>query len=96
MVSAWPNSGALRLVARPPGGTKRVSGRALRLLDPFNRCSKRNAAETRRYRDGRLERVVARAGVVAHVLGPGHDAIAMPVREEKVLVLVSVAQGFSC
>ena len=49
-----------------------------------------------RDRNGRLERVMERASVVALALGLGHDAIAIPIYDEGVLVLVSVAHGLSC
>ena len=73
-----------------------MSEHALRLLVPFARCPKRDAAEAQGYRNSRLKRVVERAGVVALVLGLGHDEIAMPIHDEGVLVLVSVARSLPC
>ena len=77
----------LRRVARPLGGAKGVSEHALRLLVPFARCPKRDAAEAQGYRNGRLVRGVERSIVVALALGLGHGTIAMPVHGEGVLVL---------
>ena len=71
-------SGSLRRIARPLNGIEEVSEDAFRLLVPFACCINRNAAEAQRYRDGRLERVVERASVVALALSLSHDAVAVP------------------
>ena len=49
-----------------------------------------------RYRDGRLERVVERASVVALALRLSHDAVAVPVHDEGVLIYVPVVDKASC
>ena len=67
-----------------------------RLLVSFARCPKRDAAEAQGYRNGLLERAMERASVVALALGMGHDAIAIPVHDEGVLIFVSVAHFLSC
>ena len=64
-----------------------------RLLVHFARCLKRDAGEDQRYRSGRLKRVMERARVVALAPGLGHDAIAVPVHDAVVLVLVPVAHA---
>ena len=73
-----------------------VSEHVLRLLVPFARCPKRDAAEAQGYRNGRLKCVIGRASVAALALGLSNGTAAIATFDGRVFVLVSVAHGVPC